>query len=454
MPYYMVRLILRHSPHFAGKLLATLSFTCVLGFAQETAVEMPEAYFPELKSVLRKLPQTSSLLDEERQRLKEAAGGAKVARSASGLKLRLNLQGQSIHEDRPNQDFHHRYRFLGSAYLKKPLYHWGALKAEREIGELNERRASLRFKSSEKSLTSEVRSHYLNLVLFKYEIQLAKETLSVARKNEEDLSKRQDLGLGTALGVDEAIALRLQQEIQLSNLESQFLKQSSLFDDFVEADSNLSFERTPAFLDFCENHPFSPKSPILVSRISFQEVEEIELEVENEKRRIVIAESQLKPKFNLIGGVFQDQVAVADNRENLTRNNLLIGVEANWAIWDSKKSTGEKEIALARKRRYELSAERLSRSLRIELESLRNSLLSLGKNIEVTRQLVKVAENRYEKSLIEFELNRITPIAHFETRISLDQSRLALLQAVIHYQKTNDRYLTRITFDTEDSSNP
>ena len=181
-------------------------------------------------------------------------------------------------------------------------------------------------------------------------------TLSIALKNEENLSKRQDLGLGTALGVDEAIALRLQQEIQLSNLESQFLIQSSLFDDFVEADSNLSFERTPAFLDFCENHPFSSKSPILISKISFQEVEEIELEVENEKRRIVIAESQLKPKFNLIGGVFQDQVAVADNRENLTRNQPVIGVEANWAIWDSKKSTGEKS---SRERRYELSAERV-----------------------------------------------------------------------------------------------
>ncbi|MFL2937497.1 MAG: hypothetical protein ACJZ7A_00160, partial [Opitutales bacterium] len=62
---------------------------------------MPEALLPELRTVLSKLPQTSSLLDEERQRVKEAVGGAKVARSASGLKLRLNLQGQSIHEDRP-----------------------------------------------------------------------------------------------------------------------------------------------------------------------------------------------------------------------------------------------------------------------------------------------------------------------------------------------------------------
>ena len=168
------------------------------------------------------------------------------------------------------------------------------------------------------------------------------------------------------------------------------------------------------------------------------------MEVENEKRRILIAESELKPKFNLIGGIYQDQVALADNRENLTRNNLLVGVEANWAIWDSEKSKGKKEVALAKKRRHELTIERLSRSLRIEMETLRASLVSAGRNIEMNRKLVKVAENRYGKSMIEFELNRIV-ISHFETRTSLDRSRLNLLLAVMNYQDKRP-YLTRISF--------
>ena len=450
-----MKLILSLTTHFRAQFFwTTLYIVCHAVVAMEIDREMPEAYLPELKGVLANLPQTSRLLDQEVQRIKEAEGEAKVASSASGVKFSLNLQGQSIHEDRPKQDFHQRYRFLGSAYLRKPIYHWGALKAEREIGESARTLASLRFANTQNSLSREVRSHYLRLVLIKYEIQLGKETLSITRKNEEDLSKRLELGLVTPLSLDEAIALRLQQEIQLSNLENQFAMQSKLFDDFIDADSNLSFQRTPAFLEFCQNHAFAEKLPVLVSGISFHEVEEIELEVQNEKRRILIADSQLKPKFNLIGGVFQDQVALADNRENLTRNNLLLGVEANWAIWDSEKSKGQKERSLAKKRRYEISAERLSRKLRIELESLRESLLSLGKSIEVTRKLVKVAENRYEKSLIEFELNRITPVAHFESRTSLDRSRMALLQAVINYQNTKDQYLGRINHEGRDRKNP
>ena len=67
--------------------------------------EMPEAYLPELKEVLANLPQTSRLLDQEVQRIKEAAGEAKVASSASGVKFSLNLQGQSIHEDVPTKTF-------------------------------------------------------------------------------------------------------------------------------------------------------------------------------------------------------------------------------------------------------------------------------------------------------------------------------------------------------------
>ena len=408
--------------------------------------EMPENYLPELAKVLKELPQKSSLLEEEHLRVEESSGLSKIAHSASGFKLSVNLQGQSIHEDRPNQEFYHRYRFLGSASLRKPIFHWGALQAEREIGKTEEIRASFRFRNLERRLESQVRTHYQDLIVSKYEIQLAEETLSIAKQNQEDLIKREELGLITSLSVDEAVAIRIKQEILLSNLKNQFSMQSNLFDDFIDSDQNLTFERTSSFLDFCNNHKFANNLPVFVSSISFHEIEELKMEVENEKRRILIAESELKPKFNLIGGIYQDQVALADNRENLTRNNLLVGVEANWAIWDSEKSKGKKEVALAKKRRHELTIERLSRSLRIEMETLRASLVSAGRNIEMNRKLVKVAENRYEKSMIEFELNRITPISHFETRTSLDRSRLNLLLAVMNYQKTKDQYLTRISF--------
>ena len=73
---------------------------------------MPENYLPELAKVLKELPQKTGLLEEEHLRV-EIFRFVQNCTFVSGFKLSA-LQGQSIHEDRPNQEFYHRYRFLGS----------------------------------------------------------------------------------------------------------------------------------------------------------------------------------------------------------------------------------------------------------------------------------------------------------------------------------------------------
>ena len=40
-------------------------------------------------------------------------------------------------------------------------------------------------------------------------------------------------------------------------------------------------------------------------------MDRLEKEIEIEKKQIKIAESQLKPKLNMVGGFYQDQVALA-----------------------------------------------------------------------------------------------------------------------------------------------
>ena len=152
-----------------------------------------------------------------------------------------------------------------------------------------------------------------------------------------------------------------------------------------------------------------------------------------ERNKIKIADADLKPKLNLIGALYQDQVDMANSRDTLKRNNLLVGIEAQWAIWDSSRSKGRKEVARSRKRMNEISLERSTKALRLMVEDLRNQISSLSEEIDANRQLVKVAGNRYEKSILEFQQNRITPTLHFEARLTLDQSKLDLAKTVSHY---------------------
>ena len=45
----------------------------------------------------------------------------------------------------------------------------------------------------------------------------------------------------------------------------------------------------------------------------------------------------LSPRSISLAGFFQDQVPLANNEDSFRRNNFLVGLEVNWAIWDSSK---------------------------------------------------------------------------------------------------------------------
>ena len=63
--------------------------------------------------------------------------------------------------------------------------------------------------------------------------------------------------------------------------------------------------------------------------------------------------------------------------------------------------------------------------------SLPNSSFIAVTSFELIDELCD--EDRFEKSRIEFDRNRITPDAFFSSRLALDQSLLSLIQTVVDY---------------------
>lgn len=407
----------------------------------------PEIFFPELSAVLSNLDKKAPFLEEQRELVTQARFGKIISDSSKGFKIGINAQAHSLHEDRPAQGFYHKYRVLGSVYLRKPLYHWGALKAASRVSELSEKNAKMEYASLKRSYQSKTRSDFLDLVILRYEEELAGASYALAQQNELDLTRRRDLGIVSDLTVYESSLSRLKQAIKLSDLKRKANYQGKIFYLETGYSKGLTFAQTPAFTNFCEKHVFSGSPPILISRLSSPELENLTNEIEKENNLIKMADAELKPKLDLIGAVYQDQVDLANNTASLNRNNLLIGIEAKWNIWDSSLSKGKKEAARSRKRMNELSLQRNSRSLRLLIEDLHNQISSLSEKIEVSRQLVKVADNRYEKSVLEFKQNRITPTLHFESRLTLDESKLDLAKAVSDYLKVRDLYDERTNFN-------
>ena len=413
-------------------------------FGAKKDIENASYHFPELSEAQGLITKKSPQFLNHLQKIREAKGRNLMAKSGSGIKLGINLQGQSVYEDRPSQRYLQKYRAFSSAYLRKPLFHWGALQAEEEISEMNERfsRQSLDF--LKQSLIINAESDYLAIVLLNFQKDLAIETLNIAKNNEAEQVKRKELGLVTDLTINESKTQRIHQEIIVIDLQNSLTLRKKLFNQSIGEDSNFTFEIAKEFISFCKNHSFDLPIPILVSQLHSHELNRLQKESESEKKRITIAESKLKPKFNLFGGFFQDQIPVADNRDIINRNNFVIGVEADWALWDSSLSKGEKMVAQSRLQQREIEIELHIQKERIELENLRSYLSSLSQSIIARRGLVEAAEDRYERSVIEFSRNRIKPDLYFQSRIALDTSRLSLMDVIFKFLKTRSAYFHRI----------
>jgi outer membrane protein TolC len=200
------------------------------------------------------------------------------------------------------------------------------------------------------------------------------------------------------------------------------------------------------FIQLCRNHEFGKNLPQLITSHSSEEVEKLKNLIQTEKEQIKIAEASLKPKLNLIAGIYQDQIDLPNNPDSVRRNNLLAGIEANWNLWDSSRSKAEKSLALSHKRTFEIKLESSIRELRLKIKNLQSQLNNLANQINLSRKLASTAKNRFEKSQIEFNENQITINDLLSSRLILTEAELGLFKSVFTYLQLKLEYEMTIKF--------
>jgi outer membrane protein TolC len=407
--------------------------------------ERPESYFVDLNQTLGELELKSPVLLGHEYDFKIAEMDQLVARSDQGLKFGVTVYGQSIHEDRPSESFYHRYRALNQVYLKKPIFHWGALEAQEEIAKLNKDRSwqSLSFKKS--TLKSEVRAVFLELVVLKFRIKLAGSQIELAKENVNTAKERFRLGRGTQLEIDEAKAELISREISLSETKSSLQRKHSYFTSISGNNEELSLEIPDRFKSFCLTHEMQSNLPIQVGSLSSGEVEDLKLQSKIQDQAVLIANAALKPKINLTSAYFQDQIDIAESGKNLDRNNLIVGLEAHWEIWDSGKSKAQKKSAILRKSKINESIILKQKQVRSHVNTMLEELDSLAERIALGRKLIEVAQSRFDKSKLELNLNRIAPMSHFGTTVSLDKALLNNLEITCRYLVLLDQYANSVS---------
>ena len=392
-----------------------------------------EIYFPQISDIIAKMDSNSPSLLQNRESVKEASFYRMITDSERGINANLNINSHSIHEKRAGDSYYQRFRTVGSVYVKKPFFHWGALHAKSSIAELSEKLAQNNTRDAKSDLMVHVKSEYLNLVLLSFELNLYKQILQLRGQNEEDLRQRNKLGLVTELNVSEAAIKKLEQSIKVSELERIIRNRNSNFIFDTGYEKPLDLNISESFRKFYLENDFGKRIPVLINSLSSNRIGELKIQIAKEEQNLIVANSANKPKLNLVGGFFQDQIDSLDNPHSVRRNNLLIGMEANWNLWDSSRSKGQKSLALAKKRKFDIQLENEIKKLRMEIKNLQSQLDNLSSQIKLSRELMKSAQNRLEKSQIELDAKRITPSKHFESEIAMSNANLNLVRTVFNY---------------------
>lgn len=403
-------------------------------------------YFPQLSEISAGIDKNAPLIKESRQYIEESKSNRLIADSAKGLSVNFNLSGQSIHENRPGQSYNQTYRTVGSVFVRKPLYHWGTLDSQSRIAELAESYAIQKTDSVRSNLLIEVKAEFMNLLLLKKRLLLENESLKFSENLEKELFKRKEIGLGTELEVTVATISKLEHSIKISQIKRTLENKKTVFKYDTGYNKELDLSIPKEFLLFCETHSFKNNFPQIIGSHSSGDIEELKTLIKTEKENSFIAKNSQKPKINLVGGFYQDQIDLPDNPDSVRRNNFLVGVEANWNLWDSSRSKGQRQLALARKRKFEIQLESSVRKLRSELTSLQSQIKSIIDQINLSRKLLLATKSQYEKSKIEFEQNQITTKDLLTSKINLIDAELSLTESVLTYFRIKFKYEALIQF--------
>ncbi len=402
---------------------------------------MPEEFFAELGDILRGIENTAPLLRVERQREKEAHARKILSDGRQSWRGSLGLSAYSLHENRDGGNYDDRFRFLASANAKRPLYHWGALQAESRIAQLGILDARSSYAETRRQLASIIRGSYLDLVLHGYALELGKDSLSLAQENQETAIRKRELGLLTEVDVAETKIATLRQRIRIFELEREIRAEKRLFAHETGWQQELSFAIPDSFRKFVTEFGATRPSVPVGGSLRSGSLESLDHAIAMESERVIVAEAIRKPKVNLVGSIYQDQVDALDSTQTLDRTNLVLGVQVQWDLFDGRESEGLKSEALSKKRRFQLQKEYEKERLVLHRDRLRHDLETRAELVKSRQELAAVSKEKFEKSRIEFDQNRITVEDFFAYRLELDQSKLDLMGSVVDYLGLLGEYL-------------
>ncbi len=396
----------------------------------EEPLHLPETVFPELESILKQMEDESPEMLIHRARVQAAEANEKAQLSPKWPKIHLNLQMTNRSEFRDsNPTYQNTTQPFGIARLEQDLYHWGALDAQRDIGQFQKAISENNYAETYRLLTLRVRTLYLRLLF-------TREQIAYYRAESE----------------------RYMQSLERSEqqAESGRITQDQLENDHLALEeANIQLERTTSEAEMLEEDlrlatgwqgPIDGPTQGLLQRFTELEQEEASMAAEvisssappslaykNKEQELKIAEAQYvriraqnMPLLDFVTEAYQDQIA-SQGQDNIDRTVVAVYLRVNWNIFDGFKTKWDKIQSKAQQRALKLQAEHIAQKDKLEVDRLRRDRKLIERDINLWERRVALSENQVKRVQAEREKNTATESDLIAAENTLLADRLTLV---------------------------
>lgn len=433
------------------RLCAALPLSAVLLVAAAHEVVLPEELFPQLDGILKKAVQQSprmlsQTLDLELAENNRIAYRAGLLPSISAYYSYYKSEDrQSLLYDTPGSSSSSSYTLTKTPYaatISQPLFHWGALKNNARIGEIQQSIAQGQYRAAYRLLAQNLRAEYLRLILLKSYVARAEYNLKTAanqaKQEEERLVKKVTTDaeiFSVRLNLERTQIAAERAEFDLQNAVRSFARLAGLGASFTREDIPDSIPgaaHAPAGMNQLLAGFLEQKDPVSTEAATLRK------QLEVEQLTYDITKTRLWPKLNASAGVSQDeQNNYFGSGARYQVTSVYGGISINWTIFDGFSAAAALRNSLARRRLLENDYRQLTERLGQDAQTQVKLAEFAARNMSINDRLLVSGEGNLRSKNEEFNRG-------VRAEAEVHQARLGLYDAQINAYGARRDYLLSV----------
>lgn len=435
-------------------LTAAICMGLSVGVRAQTSAEhpaglpLPEKYFPVLAQLIDTAGKQSSRMISRNAEDAIAEAGRMLARAGQlpsiGGSAQFNPYQLDIRGDVPDPVVSQRLTYGVS--LTQPIFHWGALRNNTRIGELQLKITQGQTAEVYRLLTQEIRGQFLQLIIRKTalararlsrdlteaQVKFAEERLAAHSISQSDLFSLRMNQTQIVLNLD-----RAQEDYDAGKrLLAKLTGTSPLTDDQIPDAVPVIAPAMPALEALLSSYTGTRVEASNNLKVVGDQIRIEELTYKN-------AATRLRPKFNFVSGISQDLQSYTTNiGQKYSVRSYYVGAQVSWSLFDGRATRALKVSSLARRRQLELSYKTMTDDLIEQARSQLKQMTFAARSMAISDQYLTMGEDNVKGQRAEMARGAASQADVNSAELGLFDLRLNAYGARIDYLMRSADYLS------------